>query len=69
MPAAEFDTVLSKSSAGAPVGPLRNNASRNSWVDPPPALHVPSMTPLRSSPSSAIVTPASCSASFIMATV
>ena len=49
--AAALATVLSKSSAGAPDGPLRNSASRNCCVDPPPAVHVPSTTPMRSSPS------------------
>ena len=50
--AAELPTVLSNSSAGALVGPPRNSASRNTCVDCPPAVDVPSTTPTESSPPS-----------------
>ena len=51
MLAAAFATVLSNSSAGAAVTPFLKRASRNICVDPPPAVQVPRMTPVRSSPS------------------
>ena len=49
--AAALPTVLLKSSAGAATGPPRKSACRYSLVACPPAVHVPSTTPVSSSPS------------------